>query len=152
MAYARVLLVGAFLIPSVLFGQTPANAPPDTVFHAVTYVETRAPAAKAARATLERSRDASRKQDGVMRVEFFEQIGRPGHFAIIEAWRDQKTFDARNVAPQKQLLGALEPIRVSDYDQRPYKTLTTAPGSASTGRQAVYVIAHVDVGRARWCL
>jgi len=148
MAYARVLLISAFLIPSVLFGQTPANAPPDTVFHAVTYVETRAPAAKAARATLEQYRDASRKQDGVMRVEFFEQIGRPGHFAIIEAWRDQKTFDARNVAPQKQLLGALEPIRVSDYDQRPYKTLTTAPGSASTSRQAVYVIAHVDVGQS----
>ena len=153
MPYARVLLVSALLIPAVLSGQTPATAPPatappDALFHAVTYVETRAQAAKAARATLEQYRDASRKQDGVMRVEFFEQIGRPGHFAIIEAWRDQKTFDARNVAPQKQLLGALEPIRVSDYDQRPYKTLTTAPGSAATGRQAVYVIAHVDVGQS----
>ena len=90
MPYVRVLLVSAFLIPSVLLGQTPANAPPDAVFHAVTYVETRAPAAKTARATLEQYRDASRKQDGVMRVEFFEQIGRPGHFALIEAWRDQR--------------------------------------------------------------
>lgn len=145
MPYARVLLVSAVLIPSVLFGQTPANAPADTVFYAVSYVETRAPATKAARATIEQYRDASRKQDGLVRVEFFEQIGRPGHFAIVETWRDQKAFDARDVAAQKQLLGALQPIRVSDYDQRPYKTLTTAPGSASTGRQAVYVIAHVDV-------
>lgn len=145
MPYARVLLVNAVLIPSVLFGQTPANAPADTVFYAVSYVETRAAATKAAHATLEQYRDASRKQDGLVRVEFFEQIGRPGHFAIVETWRDQKAFDARDVAAQKQLLGALQPIRVSDYDQRPYKTLTTAPGSASTSRQAVYVIAHVDV-------
>ena len=145
MPYARVLLVSAVLIPSVLFGQTPGNAPPDTVFYAVAYVETRAPATKAARATFEQYRGASRKQSGLVRVELFEQIGRPGHFAIVETWRDQKTFDARDVAAQKQLLGALEPIRVSDYDQRPYKTLTTAPGSASTDRQAVYVIAHVDV-------
>jgi len=145
MPHARVLLVIAVLIPSVLFGQTPAGVPPDTVFYAVSYVETMAPATKAARAAFAQYRDASRKQDGLARVEFFEQIGRPGHFAVIETWRDQKAFDARDVAAQKQFLGALQPIRVSDYDQRPYKTLTVAPGAASTGRQAVYVIAHVDV-------
>ena len=148
MPYARVLLVIAVLIPSVLFGQTPANAPPDTVFYAVAYVDTMAPATKAARAALEQYRDASRKQDGLVRVESFEQIGRPGHFAIVETWRDQKAFDARDVAAQKQLLGALQPIRVSDYDQRPYKTLTAASGAASTGRQAVFVIAHVDVSQS----
>lgn len=148
MPYARVLLVSAVLIPSVLFGQTPANAPADTVFYAVAYVDTMAPATKAARAALEQYRDASRKQDGLVRIEFFEQIGRPGHFAVIETWRDQKAFDARDVAAQKQLLGALQPIRVSDYDQRPYKTLTVAPGAASTGRQAVYVVAHVDVSQS----
>lgn len=148
MAYARVLLLSAVLIPSVLFGQTPASAPPDTVFYAVAYVETRAPATKAARAALDEYRGASRKQDGLVRVECFEQIGRPGHFAVVETWRDQKAFDARDGAAQKQLLGALQPIRVSDYDQRPYKTLSTAPASASTGgRQAVYVVAHVDVSQ-----
>ena len=146
MVRARMLLVGAVLMPSVLFGQTPASAPPDSVFYAVSYVETRAPATTAARAALEQYRDASRRQDGLVRVECFEQIGRPGHFAVVETWRDQKAFDARDAAAQKQLLGALQPIRVSDYDQRPYKTLTTAPGSASAGgRQAVYVVAHVDV-------
>ena len=145
MPYIRALLVSAVLLPSVIFGQTPASAPVDTIFYAVTYVETRTPAAKAARATLEQYREASRKQDGFVRAEFFEQVGRPGHFAIVETWRDQKTFDARDGAAQKQLLGALEPIRVSGYDQRPYKTLTTAPGSASPDRQAVYVVAHVDV-------
>ena len=46
---------------------------------------------------------------------------------------------------QKQLLSSLGPIRVSDYDQRPYKNLTTASATPSTDRGIVYVISHVDV-------
>ena len=37
-------------------------------------------------------------------------------------------------------------IRVSDYDERPYKTLTVEPGdTASAGPPSVFVLAHVDV-------
>jgi quinol monooxygenase YgiN len=144
-SWARVLLVATTLLPPVLFGQAPANPPVDTVLSAVAYVETRVSAADAARAALKQYRDASRKQDGFMRAEFFEQVGRPGHFAVFETWRDQSTFDARDGAARKALLDALQPIRVSDYDQRFYKTLTTAPEVASTDRKTVYVIAHVDV-------
>jgi quinol monooxygenase YgiN len=142
---ARVLLVGTVLMPSVSFAQAPANTPVDTVLSAVAYVESRPPAAETAHAALKQYRDASRKQDGFVRIELFEQIGRPGHFAIVEAWRDQNAFDARDGAAQKHLLDALQPIRVSDYDQRLYKTLTTAPEVASKDRKTVYVIAHVDV-------
>jgi len=137
----------------MLWSQTRADVPPDTTFHAVSYVESAASAATTAASALERYRDANRTLDGVVRVEVFEQIGRPGHFSVIETWRDQKAFDARDPAVQKQLLGALHTIRVSDYDQRPYKTLTVGPatgtgdrgGRLQAARQAVYVIAHVDV-------
>jgi len=139
------LLLSALLVPSSLGLQTRADAPADTTFHAVSYVETTASSATRAAAMLAQYRDASAKQDGFVRIEFFEQIGRPGHFAVVEAWRDQKAFDARDASVQKQLLAALQPIRVSDYDQRPYKTLTVGPAPPSTGPQAVYVIAHVDV-------
>jgi quinol monooxygenase YgiN len=142
---ARLLFVAAALIPSLFFGQTPTPAPVDGAFYAVAYVESKADAAKAARATLEHYRDASRKHDGLVREEFFEQIGRPGHFAVVETWRDQRAFETRDAAAARQLVDALQPIRVSDYDQRPYKTLTVAPVVASTSRQAVYVITHVDV-------
>jgi len=74
-----------------------------------------------------------------------EQIGRPGHFAVFEIWRDQPAFDGRDAAIQKTLLAALEPIRVAGYDQRPYKTLTLGNGAAKPDSQAVYVISHVDV-------
>src|SRR6187401_2726270 len=138
-----LLLLSAWLA-SGLGLQAQPEAPVDKTFYAVSYVETRSNAVKDATAALHRYRDANGKLDGFVRIEFFEQIGRPGHFVVFETWRDQQAFDARDAALQKQLIGALQPIRVSDYDQRPYKTLTTARGSAGDG-QAVYVISHVDV-------
>ena len=126
--------------------QAQSDSPPDKTFYAVSYVETRASSTKAAVEALQKYRDASRRLDGFVRIEFFEQIGRPGHFVVLETWRDQPAFDGRDAAAQKGLLTALQPIRVSDYDQRPYKTLSVARESSSPDRQAVYVISHVDVG------
>lgn len=164
----RALALSALLIASAFSADSGAQAmlslpstipppatpqPADPTFHAVVYVETRAASAAAARTALAQYRQARQKQDGVLRVEFFEQVGRPGHFAGVEAWRDQATFDARDMAPHTQLLGALDPIRVSGYDQRPYRVLTTrlaappaaAAAAAAPGREAVYVVSHVDV-------
>jgi quinol monooxygenase YgiN len=142
---ARWFLVFAALIPSLFFGQTPVPAPVDGPFYTVAYVESRADATRAARAALEHYRDASRKHDGLVREEFFEQSGRPGHFAVVETWRDQQAFDARDAVAQQQFGDALKPIRVSDYDQRPYRALSVEPSARSTGRETVYVISHVDV-------
>lgn len=143
------LLLGVALVPSALWSQTrsdaPAPAEADTTYYAVSYVETTAASTAAAVTALKRYRDGSRVQDGFVRAEFFEQIGRPGHFAVIETWRDQKIFDARDGAAQKRLIDALEPIRVSGYDQRPYKTLSVGTTPPPTGGQIVYVISHVDV-------
>ena len=125
-----------------------AGTPPstDTRFYAVSYVEAMASSAGKAVALLEQYRDASAKQDGFVSIEAFEQIGRPGHFALFEVWRDQKAFDARDASVHKRLRDALQPIRVSDYDQRPYKSISL--DDRRGGRPAasqVVVIAHVDV-------
>ena len=125
--------------------QAPPDAPVDPTFYAVSYFETRASSATVAAGALRTYRDASRKLPGFVRIDFFEQIGRPGHFAVFEIWRDQPAFDGRDAAIQKTLLAALEPIRVAGYDQRPYKTLTLGNGAAKPDSQAVYVISHVDV-------
>jgi quinol monooxygenase YgiN len=125
--------------------QVKPDAPADPTFYAVSYVETRSSSTKAAADALRRYREASRARDGFLRMEFFEQIGRPGHFVVVETWRDQPAFDARDPALQKQLLDALEPIRVSGYDQRPYKTLSTVRGSGASGADAIFVISHVDI-------
>jgi autoinducer 2-degrading protein len=125
--------------------QVQPDAPADPTFHSVSYVETRADSTKTATDLLRRYRDASRASDGFVRLDLFEQIGRPGHFIVIEVWRDQKAFDSRNPSIQKQLLDGLEPIRVAGWDQRPYKTLSTAASPATAGSDAVYVISHVDI-------
>jgi len=78
-------------------------------------------------AALTQSRDTSRKEDGYVRFELLEQVGRSGHVAVVEVWKDQKAFD---------------------YDQRPYKTLTVAPATAAGNGQAIDVVAHVDTNTA----
>jgi quinol monooxygenase YgiN len=133
----------SLLITTVLVGvQTPA----DSAFYTVAYVDIM-PASKAAAVTaFKQYRETSRKEEGFVRFDLFEQVGRPGHLALIETWASPKAFDAHAAAgPAKEWRSKLDPIRISDYDQRPYKTLTL--GSASTGAdRATYVITHVDIG------
>jgi quinol monooxygenase YgiN len=148
------LLVSALLLVAMP-GQQAAPAAPkpgeggtsvtDTRFYAVAYVEAMASSSGKAVALLKQYRDASAKQDGFISIECFEQIGRPGHFAVFEVWRDQKSFDARDASAQKQLRDALQPIRVSDYDQRPYKTITLDDRRTRPQTAHVVVVTHVDV-------
>jgi competence protein ComEC len=121
-----------------------AQVAPDATFYAVSYVEVMASAVSRAIAALKQYREANRTRDGFTRFDIFEQVGRPGHFALFEVWRDAAAFDARGVA-QKQLVDALAPIRVSDYDQRPYKTISVGPAPPPANSRAVSVVSHVDV-------
>jgi len=139
------LLLSIVMLSACLAVQIDAQAPADTALYAVSYVEVM-PSARAAMAVaLKQYRDASRKEDGYVRLDLLEQIGRPGHFAVVETWKDQKAFDAHGMAaPVKQFRDALQPIRLSGYDQRPYKVLTVASASAAGNDQAIHVVAHVD--------
>ena len=143
------LLVNALLLvasPGQQVGTTPSTAAPaDTRFYAVAYVEAMASAAPKAATLLKQYRDVSAKQDGFVSIDIFEQIGRPGHFALFEIWRDQKAFDARDASVQKQLRDGLQPIRVSDYDQRPYKTMTLDERRGRLQTAHVIVVSHVDI-------
>jgi quinol monooxygenase YgiN len=131
--------------PAARLGAQAPAAAPDLAFYAVDYLETAASSGREAAAALRSYRDAMMKQDGCAAVEAFEQIGRPGHWVIVETWRDQKAFDGRDAAVQQRLIGAITPIRVSGFDQRPYKAVAVAPSRAGATGAAVSVIAHVDV-------
>jgi quinol monooxygenase YgiN len=122
-----------------------ATASPDNRFYAVAYVEVMASSASKAAALLKQYRDISAKHDGFVSIEAFEQIGRPGHLTVFEVWRDQKAFDARDPSALTQLRNALQPLRVSDYDQRPYKTITLDDRRGRPQTAQVIVISHVDV-------
>jgi quinol monooxygenase YgiN len=67
---------------------------------------------------------------------------------VVEAWRDQKAFDAHAAAAHtKQYQDAIRAIRVAGYDERPYKVFAVAPPRDGSG-QAVHVVAHVDIAGA----
>jgi len=145
MPFARALLAVLTLMSSIASAQ-PTNAPATGSVFAVGYVEAQAKQADAARAALARYRQALERQPGCLGVDLYAQTDRPGHFAIVESWRDQATFDGRDAAAKRALMESLAPIRVSDYDERPYKALTLAPAkTAGADARNAFVVAHVDV-------
>ena len=145
MRLVRILLATFTLMPYLATSQ-PAPPALGGAF-AVGYVETRAAATDAGRSALEDYRNALRQQTGCIAVELYTQTGRPGHFAVLETWRNQAALDARDPAVKRLLMDALQPIRTSDYDERPYKALTLAADKAVGGvrTQGVFVVSHVDV-------
>jgi quinol monooxygenase YgiN len=148
---AVIMLLSLLFVSLMRIGipQTPADTLPAVAFHSVVYVEvmTTAQARAAAVAAFKSYQTAVRLQDGFVRFDAFEQTGRPGHFVFIETWRDLGAFDKRASAVQTQLTDALRPIRVSDVDRRPYKTLAVGP-IGRTIRDSVFVITHVDASPA----
>jgi quinol monooxygenase YgiN len=124
-----------------------AQAPPAAAVYSVAYVELLPTAGGAMASAYRQYREASRKEDGYVRIDLREQIGRPGLYTVVEAWRDQPAADAHAAASHtRQYQDALRPLRVAGYDQRPYKPLTVAaPRDGS--RQAVHVLSHVDIGQ-----
>jgi quinol monooxygenase YgiN len=125
--------------------QTPST-PADATFYAVSYVEVAPGSSRTATIDALKAYEAAcRKGDGFVRLEVFEQVGRPGHFAYVETWKDSTVFDTRSGTLKTELANKIQSIRISDVDQRPYKTLTVVPSSTATNNQTVYVITHVDV-------
>jgi quinol monooxygenase YgiN len=135
------------LLLTTLVSGPPLQAPAETSFYAVAYVEITPSAKPMVVAAFKQYRDASRKDEGFGRFELFEQVGRPGHLAIIETFSNQKAFDAHQAAAQtKEWRSKMDAIRLSDYDQRPYKALNIGSGSVPGNDRLIYVVSHVDIG------
>jgi quinol monooxygenase YgiN len=134
------LLLGTMLTPT----SAPAQTPTDTRFYSVSYIEVNPVSRSMALTTLRRYRDVSHKHSDHVRTEIFEQAERSGRFVIVETWKTQAAYDA-NGTVRKELTDAMEPIRLSDWDIRPYKTLSVPPTAAEAEDSAIIVITHVDV-------
>ena len=97
-----------------------AQAPPDSTAYSVAYVDIGPASRTAAITAIKQYRDASRKDDGFQRIEFFEQAGRPAHFCIIETWANNRDLDTHAAsANAKDFRTKIDSMRLSDYDQRP---------------------------------
>ena len=124
-----------------------AQAPAAGEVYLVAYVDILPASRTTMVAALKQYREATVRESGDTRLDTLEQVGRPGHFVVVERWKDQATLDAhRLTAHAKAFRDAMQPIRVSGYDERPYKVLSTASGVQSAGGRPVYVVSHVDIG------
>jgi quinol monooxygenase YgiN len=139
----RFLVVFAFAVTS---GRLLAQAPADPAVYAVAYVDVMPSARAAAVAAFKAYRDASAREAGHVRIDVVEQTGRPAHFAVVETWRDQGAADSHaGSAAAKLFRQAIDKVRVSGYDERPYKPLSVA---ASRPGGSVHVVSHVDIAGA----
>jgi quinol monooxygenase YgiN len=132
------------LIGTVLLN---AQAPPDSTAYSVAYVDILPASRTAAVSALKQYRDASRKDEGFQRIEFFEQAARPARFCIIETWANSGDLDTHAAsAKAKDFRNKIDSIRLSDYDQRPYKTLSLGAAPNDRSSRGTFVITHVDIG------
>ena len=132
------------LITTVLSG---AQAPPDSAAYSVAYVDILPASRTAAITAMKQYRDTSRKDEGFQRIEFFEQAGRPAHFCIIETWANSGDLNAHAAsANAKDFRNKIDSMRLSDYDQRPYKTLSLGTADNHRSSRGLFVITHVDIG------
>src|SRR5271156_4734396 len=132
------------LISTILLS---AQAPPDSTAYTVAYVDILPASRTAAISAIKQYRDASRKDDGFQRIELFEQAARPANFCIIETWANSTDLDAHAAsANAKDFRNKIDSMRLSDYDQRPYKTLSLGAAHNDKSSRGIFVITHVDIG------
>ena len=143
-AMFRTIVLSLLLVSVLAPSPAPAQTPDDTRFYSVSYVDVNPVSRSMALTTLRRYQDVSHKHSDHIRTELFEQADRSGRFVIIETWKTQAAFDA-NGEVRKELTDAIQPVRLSDWDIRPYKTLSVPPTAAEAEANAVVVITHVDV-------
>jgi len=68
--------------------------------------------------------EASRREAGNQRFEVQQQGNRPNHFTVVEAWADQKAYEAHIMAAHtRQFRDKLGPMVGALYDERLYRAL-----------------------------
>jgi len=118
----------------------------DRAVYVTTYVEFMSNAATAGAALLENYRDASRKEDGNLRFDALQEIGRPNRFATMQAWRDRAALDAHAAAATTvQFHDKLKAIETAPEDERINNALNAGRGKSAMAPRTIYVVTHVDV-------
>ena len=113
--------------------------------YVVTYFEVAPAMSTEARALLKAFRDASRKEEGSVRVDALHRSERPNHFAIVEAWKSGAAQEAHaRSSHAREFREKLQRLLSAAYDERLHVALSVGADRADPGR-TVYVLTHVDV-------
>jgi quinol monooxygenase YgiN len=118
----------------------------ENAVYLVTYFDLMPNSVATGAALLKRYRDASLKQDGNLRFDLLEEVARPNHFAIVEAWRDKAALDAHaQTASTMQFRDKFKAIEDAPYDERVNNGLYIGQGKNENQAGAIYVLTHIDV-------
>ena len=98
-----------------------AAPPPRGALHVVTHVDVIPPRKDDGAEALRRLADESRRHAGNLRFEVVQQVNRPNHFTVVEAWADAAAFEAHAMAEATRAFrDALAPATGALYDERRY--------------------------------
>jgi quinol monooxygenase YgiN len=143
------LLVASALFASAVssaHAQAPAAQPnPNAPVYVVSYIDI-APSAKAqAMSILKQFRTSCAREDGNQRCEAVQRMEQQNEFALLQVWKDQKSFQAHNNGSGNQLRERLKSMQASPYDQRVHTALAVLPPQPAPSGRVVYAITHIDV-------
>ena len=112
----------------------------------VVYFEVAAPEAAQSAAAARQYAEASRKEDGNVAFEVFQETSRPSRFAVIEVWRDKQAADTHGkAAAAMPPVQKLQASMIDGFGVRPHSGLSLAASKAQIPPDALYVLTHVDV-------
>lgn len=118
----------------------------DTGVYGATYVEVAPDAVAQGLGLLKARGAATRKEDGNLRFQVVQERDRPNRFVVLEAWKDQASFEAhRKAKAYAEFNEKLVPIRNAPPDERVHNALAVAARMPGPSRDAVWVVTHVDV-------
>lgn len=122
-----------------------ADEASEAAVYVVSYIEVMPSSQGETMTLLRQYREASRKEEGNMRLEVLQQNGRPDHFVLLEMWKDQKALDAHGMAAHTaRWREKLQPLRVSPLDERLHQGFAIGAALAGHAAGATYVVTHAD--------
>ena len=95
------------------------------ILSVVTHVDVPPPRREETEVLLRRSAEDSRKEDGNVRYDVFQQTApRTNHFTVFVEWKDRKAFEVHEMKSQtRQFREGLASMLGAPYDERLYKIL-----------------------------
>ena len=110
-------LVLSWCICRIAFASTAADA--EEPLYVVTHVDVMPKFTAAGRELLAQFAADSRKDAGAVRIEVFEELGRPNHSTVVEVWESRKAYDDHLAADHTRAYRAkLQPMLGSPFDER----------------------------------
>ena len=139
-----IFLVAALVLALVrpVYAEEAVNGP----LYTVVYFEVDPTEAAQTAAAARQYAEASSKEDGSLAFEMFQEIARPGRFAVLEVWRDKNAGEAHGKAAAATTLGQkLKTSMIDGFGERPHTGLSVVPAKGQVPAGAIYVLTHVDV-------